>query len=101
MLEANKDIYLKLIYVNLHKQYSLRVKMANCEAYRNLIAIPHLPNLTKQKIDKVNLIQVLSNEVANVLSLAKPPTHYFSGQGVPLHSLDDILSESRLGAIFC
>ena len=53
--------------------------MANWQAYRNLIAISHLPNLTKQRIDKVNLIQVLSNEVANVLSLAKPPTHYFSG----------------------
>ena len=75
--------------------------MSNYEAYRRLISVPHLPNLTKEKIDKVNLIQILSNEIAEVLNLPKPPTHYFSGLGVPLHTIDEIMTESRTGAIFC
>ena len=30
--------------------------MTNYGAYRSLVSIPHLPNITKEKIDKVNLL---------------------------------------------
>ena len=92
---------MKLIYVNLHKQYALRVKMTNYGAYRSLVSISHLPNITKEKMDKINLLQILSKEVMDVLNLAKPPSHFFTGQGVPLHTIDEIMNESRSGAIFC
>ena len=75
--------------------------MANYEAYRSMIAIPHLLNLTKEKLDKVNLMQILSSEVKRVLSLSVLPSHFFTGEGAPLHSMDVIMGESKSGAIFC
>ena len=60
-----------------------------------------LPNLIKQKLDKVNLMGNLSNKVSRLLALTLPPTHYFTAQGIPLLTMDDIIAESTKGPVFC
>ena len=78
-LQVAKDLHLKLIYVNLHTQYSIRVTLSNYQVYRDLQQNNGLQNLIKQKMDKVNLMKILSDRVGKLLALKKSPTHYFSG----------------------
>ena len=78
-LKVAKDLHIKLIYVNLHIQYSIRVTLQNYQVYRDLQQNNGLQNLIKQKMDKVNLMKILSDRVGQLLALKKSPTHYFSG----------------------
>ena len=60
-----------------------------------------IPNLIKQKLDRVNLMGTLSNKVGRLLALTLPPTHYFSSQGNPLLTMDDVIAEGTKGPVFC